>query len=76
MRFNILNVEKEQESILVKIWARRDELDIINYYNPCNRLNPDTLNTAGGQTQGKVVWCGDFNAHNANKQGNGDSHLF
>lgn len=48
---------------MVKIWTGRVEVKIINYYNPCNRLNPDTLNTVGGHTQRKVMWCGDFNAH-------------
>lgn len=36
---------------------------MINYYNPCSRLTLDILGDIGGQTRGKIVWCGDFNAH-------------
>lgn len=56
-----LNIGKEYESAMIKIWTGRDEM--VNYYNPCNRLNPNTLNTAGGLILAKVICCGDFNAH-------------
>lgn len=63
--FNLINLGKEHESIVVKIWTGNDEVVIVNYYNPCKRLCLNTLDTVGGQIQDKAVWCGDFNAHSA-----------
>ncbi len=35
---------------------------VINYYNPCRRLQLNQLEEIEGQDNG--VWCGDFNVHN------------
>ncbi|CAJ1057684.1 RNA-directed DNA polymerase from mobile element jockey [Xyrichtys novacula] len=61
--FNTGQIGMDHESITVKIWTGRYELAIINYYNPCKRLSMDTLNKVLGEVQGKILWCGDFNAH-------------
>lgn len=63
VRFNTVNLGTHYELIVVKIWTGKHELTIINYYNPCNCLFIYILNTIGEQAQGKVKWCGDFNAH-------------
>ena len=63
LSYNIVKIEKEQESIVIKVWSGKSSVSIVNYYNPCNRLSGDVLNNASGLIQGKVIWCGDFNAH-------------
>lgn len=63
VKYRVMNIEKEQESIRVKVWTEEGEITIINYYNPCKRLSLDILNQACGQVQGKLIWCEDFNAH-------------
>lgn len=63
IKYNIINIGKEQESITVRIWAGQDDITVINYYNPCKRINRDILSNIGGQIQGKIIWCGDFNSH-------------
>ena len=63
IRIRTGQVERECESITIKIWTGKYELAIINYYNPCNKLSVDILNMVMGEVQGKEVWCGDFNAH-------------
>ena len=63
IRFSIVQLGRECESVTIKIWTGKYELTIINYYNPCNKLSVDVLNMVLGEVQGKVVWCGDFNAH-------------
>lgn len=62
-RYITINIGKEHESIMVKILTGKKDLTIINYYNSCKSLNHDTLNRVGEQLHGKVLWCGDFNAH-------------
>lgn len=61
--YSLINIGKEQEAVVVKVWTEKGSLTIINYYNPCNRLTIDVLNNVGGLAHGKMVWCGDFNAH-------------
>lgn len=62
-KYALVNLGKEQESLVVKIWTGKEQITIINYYNPCNVLNISILENTEGQAQGKIVWCGDFNAH-------------
>ncbi|XP_053536655.1 uncharacterized protein LOC124628232 [Ictalurus punctatus] len=63
VKYNLVNKGKEHESVVVRIQTGKDSIMIVNFYNPCNRLSTDTLNAVCGVTQGKTVWCGDFNAH-------------
>lgn len=63
VKYSVMNLGKEQESIRVKVWTEEDEVTIINYYNPCQKLSLDVLNQIGGEVRGKQIWCGDFNAH-------------
>ncbi len=63
-RYNLINKGKEHESIIVKVWTGGNSTTIVHFYNPCNRLSIDILNTVCVMIQGEIVWCGDFNAHN------------
>lgn len=44
--------------------GRGQEIVIINYYYPCKNLAFDKLKEVHGQDRGRVIWCGDLNAHN------------
>lgn len=62
--YKVLLVSKEHESIVIKVWTKRGTLDIVNYYNPCGKLDEGILQNIMGTVQSDVVWCGDFNSHN------------
>lgn len=37
---------------------------VVNYYNPCLRIESSKLEDIDGTDRASIVWCGDFNAHN------------
>ncbi len=40
-----------------------DEIRITHFYNPCKEISNSILEEVMGDTQGKIIICGDFNAH-------------
>ena len=60
--YRVLGKGKDQEYIVVEVWESGEKCVIINYYNPCKRLDLDSLLSIGENRQ-KVIWCADFNAH-------------
>lgn len=34
------------------------------FYNPCKKLEIHLMESIEGQEEKRVIWCGDFNAHN------------
>ena len=36
---------------------------IVNFYNPCKRLELLAIENIEGQDRRQLMWCGDFNAH-------------
>lgn len=46
-----------------QVCTRNQKIRIINFYNPCDRLKDNLRQKVGGQGSFKLVWCGDFNAH-------------
>jgi exonuclease III len=52
------------EYVVVEIWDQGKKYVIINFYNPCKRLGFNELEKIEGQDVERVIWCGDFNAHN------------
>lgn len=63
IQYRVLEKGDDQEYIVVEVWERGEEMVIFNYYNPCKRLDLDSLLRIQGQDRNKVVWCADFNAH-------------
>lgn len=59
----VIEVSDEYESIIVEVFLRGQSITVINYYNPCNRLSIEVLESILGIGNQKVIWCGDFNAH-------------
>lgn len=62
--YQVLGIGNEQEYVVIKVWAGKKELVIVNYYNPCQRLEVRKLDEIEGQDCRNIVWCGDFNGHN------------
>lgn len=62
--YRVLGTGKEQEYVVVEVWADKKKIVIINYYNPCKQLEVKDMEVIEGQDRDNVIWCGDFNAHN------------
>ena len=62
--YRVLEKGSDQEYIVVEVWEGGEEVVIVNYYNPCKKLELDKLVRIKGTDRNKIVWCADFNAHN------------
>lgn len=62
--YKVLGIGQEQEYVVIEVWSERRKIVVINYYNPCKRLEVNKLQEVEGQSKSNVIWCGDFNAHN------------
>ena len=61
-----LIVGDDSECVAVEMWwTRGDSVIIVNFYNPCNDLTVEYLERVVQREGKRVVWCGDFNAHNS-----------
>jgi exonuclease III len=65
MKYKVVQINTDYESIINKIWTERGCIDIINYYNPCKKLSQNILEDVVGPIQDSVIWCGDFNSQNS-----------
>lgn len=48
MRYKIIQVNTDHQAIVITVWADKGSIDIVNYYNPCEKLSLDILNDVGG----------------------------
>ena len=62
--YRVIDIGVEMETIIIEIWIGKRKLEIINFYNPCRKLDINKLEEMEGKSNGNTVWCGDFNAHN------------
>ena len=62
--YRVLGKGQEKDYVVVEVWGAGGALVIINFYNPCNKLELNKLMRIEGQDRRKIVWCGDFNSHN------------
>ena len=62
--YRILGKGREEEYVVVEVWLVGGPVVIINFYNPCKRLELNKLLSIEGQDRRRMVWCGDFNSHN------------
>uniref|UniRef100_A0A3B3Q2D7 Reverse transcriptase domain-containing protein n=1 Tax=Paramormyrops kingsleyae TaxID=1676925 RepID=A0A3B3Q2D7_9TELE len=60
----VVGVGSEYEYVAVEVWGGGKKFVIINFYNPCRRLQVNHLEEVEEQGSSNVIWCGDFNAHN------------
>jgi len=65
MKYKVAQINSNYDSIRSKIWTKIGCIDIINYYNPCEKLNLSILEDVVGPQQNSIVWCGDFNSLNS-----------
>lgn len=65
IQYRVVGIGEEQEYIVVEVWERCGVIRIINYYNPCKKLDIEKLLNIEGQDSQKVIWCADFNAHSS-----------
>ena len=63
--YRVIDIGVEMESIIIEVWVGKRKLGIINFYNPCRKLDIKKLEEMEGKSNGNTVWCGDFNAHNS-----------
>uniref|UniRef100_A0A3B3BBF5 Reverse transcriptase domain-containing protein n=1 Tax=Oryzias melastigma TaxID=30732 RepID=A0A3B3BBF5_ORYME len=61
--YRLLGTGSVLEYVAVEIWEKGDPITVINFYNPCARLELQSLMSIEGRGQRRVIWCGDFNAH-------------
>jgi len=59
-----INTSNNVECVSIGIMGRYEEIRISNFYNPCKEINNSILENVMGEAQGRVIICGDFNAHN------------
>lgn len=61
--YRVLEKGAQQEYIVMEVWEGGEEVIIINYHNPYQKLEISSLVRLQGLDRRKVVWCADFNAH-------------
>ncbi len=64
MPYRVVEKGVTMEYIVVEIWSGMKNYVIINFYNPCKRLAQNNMEEIKGLSGERVIWCGDFNAHN------------
>lgn len=64
INYRALEVSEDVEAVLNEIWVDKTKFKIVNFYNPCKRILRETLEGICNMEDGKLVVCGDFNAHN------------
>jgi len=62
IEYSVINETEEYKMVIIEIYAEKQIIRIINYYNPCSKLSKE-LEKVIGSGNHKLIWCGDFNAH-------------
>lgn len=63
LQFREVRKGDDLEYIIVEFWSNTGKILIINLYNPCRQLEMRQLEGIWKDLSGKIIWCGDFNAH-------------
>lgn len=63
--FRAINSDVQTEVVIVEIWTNRGKIKVANLYNPCQKLTKVMLEGIWERGNGKVIICGDFNAHSS-----------
>ena len=62
--FQVMKVQGNIEYQRVDISSKKGIISIINYYNPCKKIEIEELNNMIQNVPGKLIILGDFNSHN------------
>ena len=54
----------DMEGVIIEVWVEERKMVIINFYNPCRKLELSKLDELERPDRVSTMWCGDFNAHN------------
>ena len=49
---------------IIEIQMKSQKVIIINYYNPCKKIDKTNIMHILKHFKGNIIMCGDFNAHN------------
>lgn len=63
IQYKVLGKGTELEYVIIKVWTKEGTIRIANFYNPCKKLSIESLEELAVHLEGKVICCGDFNAH-------------
>lgn len=63
LQFREVKKGGDLEYIVIEIWTNSGSMGIINFYNPCRKLESEYLDEMWENLNEKGIWCGDFNAH-------------
>lgn len=64
VQYKQVNITSGLECLAIEVWSTAGRFSLVNFYNPCLRLEMDKLDDIMDQVRPPVVWTGDFNAHN------------
>ena len=63
MQYRVLKKGKEWEMIVIEVWTKDGLINIAIFYNPCKMFSLELLEELAINLDGKIICCGDFNAH-------------
>ena len=63
IQYKVLGKGTQLEYVIIEVWTREGTIRIANFYNPCKKLSNELLEELAVHLGGKVICCGDFNAH-------------
>lgn len=53
--YRVINISKDSEAIVIEVWIGKTNIWIVNYYNPCGKLNKGVLEKIIGGEMHKTV---------------------
>uniref|UniRef100_A0A3Q2ZQ74 Reverse transcriptase domain-containing protein n=1 Tax=Kryptolebias marmoratus TaxID=37003 RepID=A0A3Q2ZQ74_KRYMA len=63
IQYKLLGKGEKLEYIVIEVWEEQEKFRIINFYNSCKTLLVEEMGEIIEYLEGKVIWCGDFNAN-------------
>ncbi len=63
IQYKVLGRGQKLEFIVIEVLKKKGNVKIINFYNPFKRLSLEVLDEQIVHFEGKIICCGDFNAH-------------
>uniref|UniRef100_A0A3P9LEU6 Reverse transcriptase domain-containing protein n=1 Tax=Oryzias latipes TaxID=8090 RepID=A0A3P9LEU6_ORYLA len=61
--YRVIKIGTQEEFIGIEIYIGLGRIYVVNYYNPCKKLDLSLLKSIIHLDNGHVIVCGDFNAH-------------
>ena len=74
LQYRVLGKGTGLECVIVEIWTKVGNMEIVHFYNPGNRMTIEMFDEISVHLGGKGVWCGDFNAHSTLWGGRNDEN--